>query len=242
MSSPHGARTDPYYWLRDDERRDADVLAYLNAENAYHALHRARPKPLEDKVYDEIIGAPETGRLDRPLSQERLLVLHPFRAGQGTSDFRAPPGSLDAPEEVMLDANELSVGHDYYQIGEIDVSPDSEWLAFCEDTVGRRQYRLRFKNLRTGALQPESIADVEPDIVWANDSRTVLYIEKDPETLLGTYVKKHVLGDGPDAGRIGIRADRHDLVYRRLEIQIRPFHLHPHGRHGDLGMALRGCG
>jgi oligopeptidase B len=91
----------------------------------------------------------------------------------------------------------LSVGHDYYQIGEVDVSPNSEWLAFCEDTVGRRQYQLRFKNLKTGEVLSDTIADVEPDLAWANDNQTVLYIEKDKETLLGLYVKKHVLRTDP---------------------------------------------
>jgi oligopeptidase B len=96
-----------------------------------------------------------------------------------------------------LDANELSLGQEYYQIGEIDISPDSRWLAFCEDTVGRRQYALRFKDLDSGELLSGTIPGVEADIAWANDNRTLLYIEKDPETLLGLRVKKHLRGSDP---------------------------------------------
>jgi oligopeptidase B len=77
------------------------------------------------------------------------------------------------------------------------VSPDSAWLAYCEDTVGRRQFTLRFKNLRSGEILAVAIPDVEPDLAWANDNQTLLYVEKDPETLLGLYVKKHVLGADP---------------------------------------------
>jgi oligopeptidase B len=98
---------------------------------------------------------------------------------------------------VLLDANAMAVGHDYYRIGALEVSPDGEWLAFCEDTVGRRQYTLRCKNLRSGEILQTAIADVESDLAWANDNRTLLYVEKDPETLLGIYVKKHVLGTDP---------------------------------------------
>jgi oligopeptidase B len=74
---------------------------------------------------------------------------------------------------------------------------DTVWMAYCEDTVGRRQFTLRFKNLESGEILPVAIADVESDFAWANDNRTLLYVEKDPETLLGLYVKKHVLGDDP---------------------------------------------
>ena len=105
--------------------------------------------------------------------------------------------SLEAPEEILLDANIIALGHEYYRIGALEISPDSGWLAYCEDTVGRRQFTLRFKHLQSGQIQPIAIADVEPDLAWANDNRTVLYVEKDPETLLGLFVKKHVLGEDP---------------------------------------------
>ena len=79
----------------------------------------------------------------------------------------------------------------------MEISPDSNWLAYCEDTTGRRQFTLKFKNLLDGEIQPVAIPDVEADLAWANDNRTLLYVEKDPETLLGIYVKKHVLGEDP---------------------------------------------
>jgi oligopeptidase B len=197
VSSPHGKRSDPYYWLRDDERTDPEVLAYLSAENAYHALHLAPVKPLEDKIYAEIIGRLKQDDSTVPYRKNGYWYYIRFEPGKEHPIFARRKGSLDAPEQVMLNANELSVGRDYYQIGELDISPDGEWLAFCEDTVGRRQYDLRFKNLGTGETLPVRIGDVEPDVVWANDNETLLYIEKDPETLLGLRVKKHVRGSDP---------------------------------------------
>jgi oligopeptidase B len=196
VDSPHGSRSDPYYWLRDDERRDPAVLDYLNAENAYHAKQRERAKPLEDMVYEEIIGRLKQDDSTVPYWKNGYWYYIRFEPGKEHPIFarRETPAS---PEQVMLDANALSIGHDYYQIGEVDVSPNGEWLAFCEDTVGRRQYQLRFKNLKTGEVLSDTIADVEPDLAWANDNQTVLYIEKDKETLLGLYVKKHVLHRDP---------------------------------------------
>jgi oligopeptidase B len=198
VSSPHGKRSDPYYWLRDDERTDPEVLAYLNAENAYHAQHLAPVKPLEDKINAEIVARLKQDDSTVPYRKNGYWYYIRFEPGKEHPIFARRQTSLEAPEQVILNANELSVGHEYYQIGEIDVSPNSEWLAFCEDTVGRRQYGLRFKNLRTGEILPDTIRDVEPDVAWANDNETLLYIEKDPETLLGLRVKKHIRGSDPE--------------------------------------------
>ena len=197
VSSPHGQRSDPYYWLRDDERSDTDVLAYLHAENAYHALHQAPLKPLEEDIYAEIIARLKQDDSTVPYLKNGYWYYIRFEPGQEHPIYARRKGDLDAPEHIMLDVNAMAVGHDYYQIGDLDITPDGEWMAFCEDTVGRREYLLRFKNLHTGEILAGAIPAVEPDLAWANDNRTVLYIEKDPETLLGLRVKKHVLGADP---------------------------------------------
>jgi len=202
VASPHGRRLDPYYWLRDDARTDPEVLEYLRAENAYHAHHLAPVKPLEDTIYAEIVARLKQDDSTVPYRKNGYWYYIRFAADKEHPIFARRQGTLDAAEEVMLDANELSAGHDYYQIGELDISPNGDWLAFCEDTVGRRQYTLRFKNLRSGETLPVGINDVEPDVVWANDNRTLLYIEKDPETLLGLRVKKHLLGSDPRLDRV----------------------------------------
>ncbi len=211
VPSPHGTRSDPYYWLRDDERKDPHVLAHLHAENAYHAQHLAPVKPLEDTLYAEIVARLKQDDSTVPYRKGGHWYYIRFEAGKEHPIFARRAGSLEAPEQIMLDANELKREHEYYQIGEIDVSPDAGWLAFCEDTVGRRQYRLRFKNLRTGELLAESIGDVEPDVAWANDNRTLLYVEKDPETLLGLRVRKHVLGSDPATDAVVFEQSDHSL-------------------------------
>ncbi len=197
VASPHGERTDPYYWLRDDDRRDGEVFAYLNAENAYKERQLAGVKSLEEKLYAEIIGRLKPDDATVPYRKHGHWYYARFEPGKEQPIFARRKGSLDAPEQILLDANERAAGHDYYQIGAVEVSPDSNWLAFCEDTVGRREYGLRFKNLIGGDILPDAISGVESDVAWANDNTTVLYVEKDPETLLGLYVKKHRLGQDP---------------------------------------------
>jgi oligopeptidase B len=197
VASPHGERIDPYYWLRDDERTNPEVLAYLAAENAYQERCMRSVKPFEDALYEEIVSRLKQDDSSVPYRLHGYWYHTRFEPGKEHPIFARRQGSLEAPEEILLDANVLAVGHDYYRIGAMEVSPDSAWLAFCEDTVGRRQYTLRFKNLRTGEILGIAIPDVESDLAWANDNRTILYVAKDPETLLGLYVKKHVLGQAP---------------------------------------------
>jgi oligopeptidase B len=197
VTSPMGVRTDPYYWLRDDERTNPEVLSYLEAENAYRERCMAGALPFENALYEEIVARLKQDDATVPYRKLGYWYNTRFEPGKEHPIFARRQGAIDAPEEILLDANALAVGHDYYKIGALEVSPDSAWLAYCEDTVGRRQYTLRFKNLRTGETLPTAIPDVEPDLAWANDNRTVLYVEKDPETLLGLYVKKHVLGNEP---------------------------------------------
>jgi oligopeptidase B len=197
IASPFGTRTDPYYWLRDDERTDPDVLAYLNAENAYRERRMGATKTFENALYEEIIARLKQDDSSVPYRRRGYWYHTRFEPGQEHPIFARRKGSPDAPEEVLLDVNELAKAHDYYRIGALEVSPDCSWLAFCEDTVGRRQFTLRFKNLATGEILATAIADVEPDLAWANDNRTLVYVEKDPDTLLGLYVKKHRLGTDP---------------------------------------------
>jgi oligopeptidase B len=101
---------------------------------------------------------------------------------------------MQAPEEVMLDQPAMAAGHGYFQVGATSVSPDNRLLAWAQDTVGRRQYVLKVKDLATGKVLTDEVADIEPDIVWVDDNATIFYIEKDPVTLLSTRVRAHVLG------------------------------------------------
>src|SRR5690606_3345670 len=122
-----------------------------------------------------------------------------YEAGQDYPIHARRPDVLghydeEASEEVLLDVNAMARGKDYFSVGDYEVTPDNAILAWAEDDVGRRQYTIRFRNLATGETYPDVITGVSPNLVWADDNRTLFYVENDPETLLTKRVRKHVLG------------------------------------------------
>ena len=207
VESPHGSRVDNYYWLRDDTRRNAEVLAYLAAENAYADAMLAHAKEMEDRLYKEFVGHTLQDDSSVPYRQRGWWYYRRYDTGQEYPIYARRKGSLKAPEQVMLDVPQLARGHEFYQVGQRAVSPNNQVLAYVEDTVGRWQYTLRFKNLATGQTLPDTVENVESSLAWAADSRTLLYIEKDPVTLLGLRVRKHVLGTDPKSDALVYEQD-----------------------------------
>ncbi len=191
VPSPNGSREDEYFWLRDDKRENPDMLAYVKAENDYADQVLAHTKALEARVYGEIIGRLQQDDSTVPYLMNGYWYYRRFETGKEYPIYARRKGTKDAPEEILLNVNEMAVGHDFFEVGEISVSPDSRMLAWAEDTVGRRQYVARVMDLATRRVLPIALPNVENNLVWANDNKTFLYIEKDPETLLGYKVRKH---------------------------------------------------
>ena len=121
-----------------------------------------------------------------PYRDQGYFYYRRFDAGDEYPVYARRLGSLDAPEQVLLDLEAQARGLDYYDIGALEVSHDNRLLAYTDDTVGRRQHTLRFKSLETGVVLPDAIPNVEEPMAWGGDNRTVFYVEKDPVTLLGT--------------------------------------------------------
>jgi oligopeptidase B len=197
--SPNGTRVDEYYWLRDDTHTSQEVLAYLEAENAYKASMTAHTKVLEDRVYDETIARIKQDDSSVPYRKRGYWYYTRFETGKEYPVYARKAGNLEAAEHLMLNANVLAEGHEFYQVGSIAVAPNDRLIAYAEDIVGRRQYRLRIKDLETGETLPDLIENADPSIAWTADSASFLYVEKNPETLLGYRVRRHVLGTDPAA-------------------------------------------
>ena len=210
VKAPFGAsRQDEYYWLRDDSRKDPAMLAYLQAENAYADQVMAPLKPLEDQLYAEIVGRIKQDDASVPYRERGWWYYTRFETGKdypiqarrrdgagvdAASIQRANAAGDFAAEQVLLNVNTLAEGKGYFSVGDAQVSQDNHILAWAEDDVGRRQYTVRFRNLETGQVYPDTIQGVSPNLVWADDNKTLFYVENDPETLLTVRVKKHVLG------------------------------------------------
>ncbi|RDZ27600.1 S9 family peptidase [Lysobacter silvisoli] len=232
VKAPFGAqRQDEYYWLRDDKRENPEMLAYLKAENAYVDAQMAALKPLEDKVYNEIVARIKQDDSSVPYRERGYWYYGRFEAGKDylvygrrkdgagvdAVSIQQANGAADfAGEQVLLDVNALAAGKDYYSVGDWEVSPDNNLLAYADDTNGRRQYTIRFKNLATGETYADAIAGVSANLVWADDNKTLFYVENDPETLLTKRVKKHVLGTDPKLDPV-VYEEKDDSFYMGID-------------------------
>jgi oligopeptidase B len=195
--APHGhARIDEYYWLRD--REDPAVIAYLEAENAYTAAVMPGTGELQERVFQEIRGRIQETDMSVPVRRGDYWYYSRFEEGQNHPIHARKRGSLDGPEEILLDLNERAEGKRFYQASS-QVSSGHDILAFAEDTLGRNIVTIRFKDLRTGRLLDDVIENVTWNMVWAEDNRTLLFARQDPTTLRSYQIYRHRLGDDPAA-------------------------------------------
>ncbi|MDQ3286964.1 MAG: S9 family peptidase [Pseudomonadota bacterium] len=203
VKSPHGAeRGDEYYWLRDDTRKHPEMLRYLQAENAYVDAYMAPHAALQERLYGEIVGRIRQDDSSVPYRERGYWYYTRYETGQDYPIHARRAGSMEAPEQVLLDVNQMAAGKDYFSVGEWVVSQDNRLLAWAEDAVGRRQYTIRIKDLVTGDVYSDAITGAAANLVWADDNRTLFYVEKDPETLLTVRVRKHVLGTPAEADEL----------------------------------------
>jgi oligopeptidase B len=199
VKSPSGDRNDPYYWLRDDERKRPEVLAYLNAENAYTAAILGPAQALEAKLLGELKSHVQDAVSSVPVFDNGYWYTRRFTAGQEQPVIVRHKGTPDGPEQVVLDGNELARGHAFFAFGTHAVSRDGHLVAWTDDTVGRRQFVLHIKDLRTGQVLVDTATNVAGGVAWANDHKTLFYTGKDPVTLRQDRVFRHVLGERTDA-------------------------------------------
>jgi len=199
----HGtARIDDYYWLK--EREDPAVVEYLAAENAYLEAEMAHTADLQERLFQEIVGRIKEDDESVPYRFRDYYYQSRFERGKEYPVHVRREGSIDGPEEVMLDVNALAVGHEYFsaRVGVSGISEDQRVLAFATDSVGRRKYTIRFLDLETGEYLSDEIPDVTPNVVWAADNRTLFYTRQDPETLRPIQVYRHILGTDPSADEL----------------------------------------
>jgi oligopeptidase B len=190
----HGqTRVDNYYWMRDDTRSDRKMLDHLAAEDAYSDEMLAPILPLKNQIYNEMVGRIEKDNSTVPALDNDYWYYRRF-SGDMEYPIYARKSGPDAAEEILLDGNDMAVGHDYFQIGDYSVSSNNEILAYSTDTVSRRLYNIEFKNLKTHEAHPDLLINTTGRVVWANDNRSVYYIKKDLQTLLGYQVYRHTLG------------------------------------------------
>ncbi len=170
----HGdTRTDNYHWLRD--RTNPEVIAYLEAENEYTEQVMAPLKPLRDTLYAEILGRIQETDLSVPVKRDDYFYYTRTEEGKAYAIYCRKRGTLEAPEEILLDANALAAGEKYFRLGNFAVSPDHRLLAYSADVEGDEAYTIFVKDLAAGELLPDRIPNTYYTLEWANDNRTFFY-------------------------------------------------------------------
>jgi oligopeptidase B len=196
-------RIDNYFWMRLSEEQKnapapdeqtAKVLDYLNKENEYTQAVLKHTETLQKTIYDEIIGRIKQNDESVPYLDNGYYYYYKYLQGKEYPVYFRKKGSLDAPEELLLDVNKLSEGKSYCSVTGLTVSRNNRILAYGTDFVSRRRYTINFLDLADGKLLSDKIENTTSNLVWAADNKTVFYTTKDPETLRSAKVMKHKLG------------------------------------------------
>lgn len=200
----HGdVRIDNYFWMRlSDEQKVAPikdaqaqkVIDYLESENSYYETVTAYTKKFQDQLFEEMKGRIKEDDSSVPYKDNGYFYITRFETGKQYPIYSRKKGNLKAKEEIMFNVNEMAKGYDYFQLGGLSVSPDNKYAVFATDTVSRRQYFLRIKNLVTGEIMSDIIDNTSGVVVWANDNKTIFYSKQNPTTLRLEKIYRHVLG------------------------------------------------
>lgn len=188
----HGATViDNYFWLRD--KSNPAVIEYLKAENAYTDAVTKDLKPFEEALYQEMLGRIKQTDLSVPSLDNGYFYYSRTEEGKQYPIQCRRKGSMEAPEEVLLDGNQLAAGHSYFGLGAFSVSDDTHLLAYTTDVTGYRQYTLHVKDLRTGQTLPDT-AERVTSLEWASDNKTLFLTTEDAVTKRSDHLWRHTLG------------------------------------------------
>ncbi len=186
-----GKLVDDYQWMRN--KSNPEVAQYLERENAYADAVMAPTAALQQKLYDEMVSHTKETDVNVPFKDGGYFYYSRWEKGQQYPIFARKKGSVDAPEEITVDVNELAKGQPFMSLGAYEMSDDGNLLAYSTDNTGFRQYKLRVRDLRTGK-DSEVIADKVGSVTWANDNKTLFYSVEEDKTKRQYRLYKHEVG------------------------------------------------
>ena len=193
---------DNYYWMYDYFGKGPDstnVVDYLKAENAYLDTTMSGTKAFQADLFTEMRSRIKEKDESAPVFQNGYYYYSRTENGSQYFKYCRKKGTLDAPEEVLLDVDEMAKGHAYYAAADFNVSEDNKLMAFAVDSVSRRLYTICIKDLTTGQILPDRLYNTTGPSCWANDNKTLFYTLKNTETLLSEKINRHLLGTQQDA-------------------------------------------
>jgi oligopeptidase B len=196
-------RVDHYFWMRlTDEQKVAKekdeqtqkVEQYLHDENAYFESVMADTVEFQEALFEEMKGRIKEDDESVPYFKNGYYYITRYEKGSQYPIYSRKKGTLEAKEEILFDVNKEAEGHEYFQLGGLNVSPDNKLVAYAVDNVSRRQYAIRIKNTETGEVYSDIIGNTTGGSVWANDNKTLFYTKKNPLTLRSEKIYRHILG------------------------------------------------
>ncbi len=196
LTAHNHTRNDDYYWLND--RNNPDVITYLNAENAYTDRVMQHTLKFQEALFEEMKSRIKEDDESVPYFYNGYYYITRFEKGKGYPIYSRKKGSLNAEEEIMFDCNDMAKEHAYFNLKGISVSEDNKWAAFAVDTVSRRQYTIRIKNLETGNILKNKIENTTGNPCWANDNVTLFYSRKNEQTLRSDKIYRYNMITGSD--------------------------------------------
>ncbi len=204
-------RNDEFYWL--NQRGNPEVIDYLNAENDYRDKYMKDYKSLENELFEEIKARIKEDDTSVPYLENGYYYYTRYEKGKQYPIYCRKKDNLNNPEEVLIDANKMSEGHEYFRIGGIDISPNNKIMAYSVDTVSRRLYTVNFKNLESGEESSHTISNTSGGVTWANDNKTIFYNQKNINTLRTERVMRHNLDSGKNDEEVFFEADDEFNLY-----------------------------
>jgi len=203
LEKHNDVRVDNYFWMRlSDEQKLAEikdeqtkkVVDYLESENEYYDKVTGYTKDFQANLFKEMKGRIKEDDSSVPYKSNGYFYITRFEIGNQYPIYSRKKETLNADEEILFNVNEYGKGFEYFQLGGLNISPNNKLAVFATDTVSRRQYFLRIKNLETGEIYTDIIQNTTGGSVWANDNKTIFYTKKDPLTLRSEKIFRHVLG------------------------------------------------
>ena len=191
-------RLDEYYWIRDDSRTDPQVLGLLEAENDYTAQVLAHTEKLQQTLFEEITGRLTDSDMSVPVRNGPFFYVRRFNKGGEYPVYVRYPVAEPEAKQLLLDANSLSKGHDFYQLGNWKVSPNHQQIAYAEDTLSRRLFRVKIRDIADQRDLVDTITGAATSLAWSADGHYLFYVRKHPQTLREHEVYRHAVGTSSD--------------------------------------------
>ncbi|CAQ83915.1 MULTISPECIES: S9 family peptidase [Photorhabdus] len=191
----HGdTRTDDYYWMRDDNRQDQKIIDHLIAENKYTEQMLKPGEQLRDTLYQEMVDRMKQDDQSVPYTYNGYIYRTVYETGKDFPIYQRKPVDSSSDWQILVDGNERAKGHEYYRLSNFAITPDNKRIAIAEDTQGRRNYQISFKEIGDEQWNNNVIKNASSNIVWANDNNTLFYVRRHAQTLLPYQVFRHQYG------------------------------------------------